>query len=330
MIPKSPFLKLTYMARIGRILPIKKEYSKSSISLEACLAEKGYTRFPSTTMKLVPFKEANGRFRTGLDENAIYIRKLPAEAQEAEKKFASTRREELEELTGLDLSALSPYYKEMFNSNLDQSARAALIDLKDEENIFNLDNPYEAITYYWLRVHPQVAPSWSAWERGDCPASIKFYVADEQVEAEISYRKKTAANKAVVVLDNMSVEDRKKVARLLGLPVGENTKEVYVYNLLDTYIKSSEVTDGKHRGADPLTLFNRIVNLDPKMLGIRDLIEQAIRNSIYREDNDGTIKEAGQEIAKSAIDLATDLSKSKNQDKLLALTEKVKAKKLAQ
>lgn len=318
------------MSRIGRILPIKKEYSKTSLSLDACLAEKGFTRFPTTTIKLVPFKEVNGRFRTGLDENSIYITRLPAEAREAERKLAAAQRLELEQFTGLDLSPTSPYYKDMFNPNLDQVARAAVVDLKDEENIFNLDNPYEAITYYWLRVHPQVAPSWSAWERGECPASIKFYVADEQVEAEISYRKKTAINKAVVTLDTMSVENRKKVARLLGLPVSESTKEVFVYNLLDTFIKSSEITDGKNRGADPLTLFSKLVNLDAKMLGIHDLIEQAIRNSIYREDPDGSIKEAGQEIAKSATDLAVDLAKTKNQDKLMALTEKVKAKKLIQ
>lgn len=317
------------MSIVGRVVPLKKEYSKNTISLEACLAEKGYTRFPGTTMKVVPFKELNGRFRTGLDPEALYIRKLDPEAAELEKKRVTALRQELETLTGLDLSPTSSYYKEMFNDKLEQAARAVIVELKDEDNLFNLDNPYEAITFAWLRVHPLIASSYQAWERGVYPATTKFYVADEQVEQEISYKKKTAINKAIVVLDSMSVEDRQKVARLLGMPISDQTKEIFVYNLLDTFIKSSEISDGKYKGQDPLTLFNRIASLDSKLLGIKDIIEQAVRFSVYREDKDGSIREGTVEIAKTHDELALELSKAKNQDKLIALTERVKSKKLA-
>lgn len=317
------------MGRIGRIVPIRKEYSKSSVSLEAALAQYGFTRFPGTSLKLVPYKESNGKFRTGMDPNALYIRKLQPEAQEVERKRAQSLKEELEEATGLDLGPLSDYYKRMFDETLDHTARAAMYELKDEDNIFDLDNPYQAITFAWLSRHPQVASSYQAWERGEYPSSTKFYVADEMIEQEISYKKKTAINKAVGVLEAMSLEDRRKVARLLGLPVSDSSKEIYVYNLLDSYIKAKEVEVGRYVGADPLTLFNKIATLDSKILGVKDMIEQAVRLSIYREDKDGTIREGGIEIAKNTDDLAVDLLKSKNQDKLLALDEKLKAKKIA-
>lgn len=319
------------MGRIGRIVPIKKEYSKFSNSLEACLAEKGFTRFPGTTMKIEVAKQPNGEYLTGLNPNALYIKKLPKEAQDAEIKRVTALKEELEQMTNLDLSAKSPYYKDRHNSQLDQYAKAQIVKLKDEDNIYDLDDPYQAITFAWLRVHPMIASSYQAWERGLYPSNTKFYVADDEIEAEIAYRKSKSINDAIVVLDKMSVEDRRKVARLIGRPVTDNTKEIFVYNMLDKYIKSGQDdTYGKYKGQDTVRVFTSLANLDSKLLGVRDLIEQAVRLDVYREDKDGTIKEGGQEIAKSSEDLAIDLLKTKNQDKLLALNEKVAAKRLAE
>lgn len=318
------------MGRIGKIVPIRKEYSKSSMTMEACLAEKGYTRFPGTTMKIVPAKAPNGSFLTGLDPDALYIKKMSPEAAELERKRVIALRDELQDITGLDLGPRSDYYKKMFDDRLEQSAKATVVRLKDEENIFDQEDPYQAITFAWLRVHPLIASSWQAWERGDYPPTTKFYVADEEVEQEITYKKKQAVNQAVVLLDTMSLENRKKVARLLGKPVKENTSEKFVYNMLDTWIKSTEVKDGKYRGSNPLGVFMNIATMDAKMLTIQDLIAQAVSLDIYREDNDGTIREGGREIYKNSGDMAVDLSKSKNQDKLLALEERVKAKKLAE
>lgn len=318
------------MGNIGRIVPLKKEYSKNSNNLEACLANLGYTRFPGTVLKLMPAKAPNGKFVTGLDPDALYIKKLPKDAQDAEKARVIALRKELEEATGLDLSPTALYYKNMFDDKMDQFARAALINLSDDEMVFNLDNAYEHITYCWLKHHPQIASSYQAWERGEYPPTTKFYVADDDIEAEISYKKKIAVNQAIVILDKMSVEDRRKVARLLGKPVTDDTKEVYVYNILDTFIKSVDINDGKYKGSNPLGVFMTIASLDAKMLGIRDLIQQAIVYNIYREDSDGTIKEGGQEIAKNSVDLSIELAKSKNQDKLVILDDKVRAKKLAE
>lgn len=318
------------MGRIGRIVPIKKEYSKSTNTLESCLAEKGYTRFPGTKMKIVPAKAPNGSYITGLDPEALYIKKMPKEAGDIERERVTRLRDELQDATGLDLGPKSDYYRKMFDDKMEQSARASIVSLKDEENIYDLDDSYQAITFYWLSRHPLIASSWSAWERGEYPPNTKYFVADDEIEQEITYRKKQAVNQAIVILDKMSLEDRRRVARLLGKPVKDDTKEMFVYNVLDTFIKGTEVKDGKYRGSNPLGVFMQIATMDAKLLTIRDLIAQATSLSIYREDEDGTIREGGREIYKNSTDMALDLSKSKNQDKLLILEEKVKAKKIAE
>lgn len=316
------------MGRIGRILPIQKEYNKLSTSLDACLSSHGFTRFPGTHLKIGPAKAPNGDFITGLDPNAAYIRRMPKEAAEIERKRVTDLRQDLEAQTGLDLSPRAPYYKEMFNDSLEQSARATYIMLKDEPNIFNLDNPYEAITWAWLCRHPLIASSYQAWERGEYPSSTKFYVADEDVEQEIAYKKHQEEAKAISMLESMSIEDRKKVARLLGKPVKDDTKETFVYNVLYKWIKQSEIGEGQYRGGNPITIFMNIAQLDSKILAIRDLIAQAISLDIYRKDPDGTLREGGHEIAKNESDYAIELCKSKNQDKVVVLSDKVSAKKL--
>lgn len=318
------------MGRLGRIVPIRKEYNKTSTSLEACLAEKGYTRFPGTVMKIVPARQANGKFITGLDPDALYIKRMTAEDADVERKKIIQLKQDLEDITGLNLGPRDPYYTDMFNPSADPLSRARVVNLKDEDNIFNLDDPYDYITFLWLSKHPMIASSYQAWERGEYPSDIKFYVADEEVEAEIAYRKSKATHEAIQLLGSMSVEGRRKIARLLGKGVDDNTKEIFVYNMLTKFIEEDTVNDGRYKGQDSLRVFMSLANLDAKMLGIRDLIEQAVRLGVYREDRDGTIREGGMEIAKSNPELALELAKSKNQDKLLALNEKVSAKKLTE
>ena len=49
-------------------------------------------------------------------------------------------------------------------------------------------------------------------------------------ENAIIFKKKQLINKAIVKFDSMTPEKKRKVARLLGLPVSEDTKEEIVYN----------------------------------------------------------------------------------------------------
>lgn len=316
------------MGKTGKISSIKKEYNRNNGSLEASLAMHGYSRYPGTGVRFVPYKEPNGDYRTGLDPKATYLEKMKRSHPE-NWKFEVARitalKQDLEERSGLKLDPKSDYYTQIFNDRV--NIKADIVRLKEGDNVFDLDNVFKAITYAWLRVHPLIATSYGAYERGDYAANTQFFVNDDDIEEEIKYKKKTLINKATSTLTSLSIEKRKKVARLLGLPVSDSMKETNVYNLLDTFIKQAEIKTGDWKGANPVDLFIKFAEMDDKIVATRDLVEQAIKHSIYRITKGGRITEGGNEIAKSKDELVSDLMDDKFQDDLLALQDKLKTKK---
>lgn len=316
------------MGKIGKISSLKKEYNRNNGSLEASLASHGYSRFPGTGVRFVPYKESNGDYRTGLNVKAPYMEKMKKthpENYKLEVARITELRQTLESELGIDLGPRSRYYSGIFDDN--NNVKAQIVRLKEGDNVYNLDNPFEVLTYEWLKVHPLIASSYAAYERGEYPSNTQFFVNDENIEEEIKYRKKQLVNKAVGTLSNLSLDKRKKVARLLGLPVSDSSKEQTVYNLLDTFIKQTEIKAGDLRGGNPIDLFNKFAGMDDKLIAIKDLVDQAVKHSIYRVTKGGRITEGGQEIAKDKNDLVDFLVEDKNQDDLLALQEKLKMKK---
>jgi hypothetical protein len=316
------------MGKTGRISTIKKEYNRNNGSIEASLAANGYARFPGTGVRFVPYKEANGEYRTGLNVKAPYLEKLKKthpENYKLEVDRITELKKRLEEETGLDLGPRADYYSKIFDDKM--TIKAEIVRLKEGDNVFDLDNAFQTITYEWLRVHPLIASSYQAYERGQYPANTQFFVNDENIEEELKYRKKQLVNKATATLDKLSLEKRKKVARLLGLPVSDNSKETFVYNLLDSFIKQTEIKSGDHKGGNSIDLFNKFSEMDDKIVTVKDLVDQAVKHSVYRMTKGGRVTEGGQEIAKTKEELVDFLLDENNQDDLLALQDKLKIKK---
>jgi hypothetical protein len=127
----------------------------------------------------------------------------------------------------------------------------------------------------------------------------------------------------------MTPEKKRKVARLLGLPVTEDTKEEVVYNQVDNVLKQTEFKNGKYSGLNPVEVFNRFADMKEDLLHIKDLVKQATAHSVYRIKPNGKIYEGEFEIAKDEEDLIRFLADDDNQDELLILEGKLKTKKLA-
>jgi hypothetical protein len=319
------------MARIGKISPIKRKYNTyggTVRGLGSALADQGMTMLPGTFNTIVPYMESNGEYRTGLNPDALYIRFMSPEEQEQEKKKVAALRDELEKLTNLDLSPRSKFYTDMWSSDPDAS-HAEAVKLFDGSNTYNLDEPKSAITFAWLRVHPEIAPSFTAWETGKSTpkggrcsniADCKFFVDDEEHEASVAYNKKTLVNKAVNLLESMSHVRRLKVAKLLGLPVAYNANEDVVYNELDTYIKASEI-DGKK--TENLRNFNSIAKMEDDNIEVRYRVKEALDFNVYRKAKLGKIQEGETPIAESEEELVDFLSNVKNQDSYRALIKKI-------
>lgn len=320
------------MGKVGKISTLKKEYSSSSQlqTMQSGLAQKGLTRIPGTGVFKYPYKEMDGQYRTGLDPNASYIKRIqdPTE-RELEVERVTTLRDKLQEELRVDLSPRSTFWNYGLSTSSNDGAHVQPVKLMDGDNLFPSGNPYQELAFAWLRVHPTIASSYQAWERGEFPADTQWYVADEDIENKVLFKKKQLINKAIVKFDDMTPDKKKKVARLLGLPVTDYSMEAEVYNLVDNLLKQTEFKNGKYQGLNPVEIFHRFADMKENLLHIKDLVKQGLLHNIYRIKPSGKILEGEAEVAKDEEDLVKYLADEDHQEDLLILEQKLKTKKLA-
>jgi hypothetical protein len=320
------------MGKTGKISTIKREYNSSQLqTMDSGLAQKGMTRIPGTGVFKYPYKELDGKYRTGLDPDAAYIKRIKDDTErQLEIERVTALRKKLEnEIGDIDLGPRSKFWNYGLSLSPDDQTHVQAVKLMDGDNYFDLSNAFQEIAFSWLRVHPTIASSYQAWERGEYPADTQFYVVDDEIENAVIFKKKQLINKAIVRFDSMTPDKKKKVARLLGLPVTEDTKEEVVYNLVDNILKQTEFKNGKYSGLNPIEVFNRFAEMKESLLHIKDLVKQAITHSIYRVKPNGKVYEGEFEVATDEEDLIKFLADDDNQDELLILEGKLKTKKLA-
>jgi hypothetical protein len=320
------------MGKTGKISTIKREYNSSQLqTMDSGLSQKGMTRIPGTGVFKYPYKELDGKYRTGLDPDATYIKRIqdPVEKELEIERVTKLKAKLENELGDIDLGPRSKFWNYGLSTSTDDQTHVQPVKLLDGDNYFDLSVPFQEIAFSWLRVHPTIASSHQAWERGEYPADTQFYIVDDEIENAVIYKKKQLINKAIVKFDSMTPDKKRKVARLLGLPVTEDTKEEVVYNQVDNTLKQTEFKNGKYSGLNPVEVFNRFADMKEDLLHIQDLIKQAIAHSVYRVKANGKIYEGEFEIAKDEQDLIKFLADDDNQDELLILESKLKTKKLA-
>jgi len=320
------------MGKTGKISTIKKEYNSSQLqTMQSGLSQRGLTRIPGTGVFKYPYKELDGQYRTGLDPQAAYIRRIgDSTERELELERVTALRDKLQDaLGGVDLGPRSKFWNYGLSTSTDDVLHVQPVKLVDGDNYFDLAVPLQELAFAWLRVHPTIASSYQAWERGEFPAETQFYVADEDIENAVMFKKKQLINKAIVKFDSMTPEKKRKVARLLGLPVSEDTKEEAVYNQVDNLLKQTEFKNGKYQGLNPVEIFGRFADMKENLLHIKDLVKQALLHSVYRTKPNGRIYEGEYEVAIDEEELVKFLADEDNQDELLTLEQKLKSKKLA-
>jgi hypothetical protein len=318
------------MKKIGKISAIKREFNTQVKTMQSELMNKGLTRIPGTGVFKFPYKEVTGKYRTGLDHEAAYIKRIQdSVAQEIEIKRVKDLCTKLSGLLNQDLSPTSKFWNYTLSSSPDDPLHVQPAKLVDGDNVFDFSDPWKELTFAWLRVHPTIASSFQAWQRGEFPADTQFFVVDEELETNVTYKKKQSINKAIVKLSDMTPTKRIKIARVMGLPVSEESKEEFVYNTLDTQLKQAEFKSGKFQGFSPVQVFDKFADMDDKILEVRDVIKQAITHSIYRIKPTGKIYEGEVEVANDEDDLIKYLADDDHQEDLIILGQKLKGKKIA-
>lgn len=314
------------MGKVGKISVIPKEFGDTAMpTMEKSLRQRGHSRAPGTVAMRYPYKEASGKYRTGLDENSKRIQSMPpGDEKNAEIERIRALRKQLEFETGLDLSPKSSYY----NHNSKDDYRVGPVALRDGDNTFNLNDAWQHITWLWVCELPDIAKSLTAYYAGKYPPDTQFYVNDEDVESEIVYKKKKALNSTIVKFDSFSLDKQKKIARLLDLPVGDSDKSETIYNRVDDFLKRSTIAAGIHKGRDPITVFTVYANLDNEAIDVRNLIAIAFNEQIYRTRENGRVYEGELEVFESRDQLLQFLMNVNNQRERLQLEEKINSRKL--
>lgn len=327
------------MAKIGKIAPIRKEYNSTFNTIDQQLAKNNFFRFPGTTITLLPHKEASGKYRTGLDVKAAYLNNLSLEDREAEIKRITEDKARLEEALGLPdsgvLDPTSPFYNFAASSaslikRFGTDIKVSPIKLGTNEVFFNMDGTdvMKEITWNWVKVNPRIAPSLDAYRRGEVPSDTQYYIVDDEAETKDTYSRKKEINKAIVAFESLTPSKKKQIARLMGLPVTEDTKEETVYNVVDSQLKETEFKSGKNKGTAPVRLFNELLKETDDRIKVKDLVEQALTHNIYRISAGGKIVEGETTISASKEDLVETLLDEGNQMDVIALEKKLNNKKL--
>lgn len=313
------------MAKQGKLSPIKKTFNQAFRTFESSLANAGYYRAPGTVRTFTPFREANGKYRTGLDKQASFLKGMPKEALEDElKRIDETTKAIKDHFGEIDLSPTS----KVWNAFSDAQVRVSPVKIGNEDEYFDLSTGYGLLNYSWVRVHPHIASSYEAFKRGEFP-DAQYFLCDDDVETKMVYSRKKEINKAIVAFEEMEPSRKKQVARLMGLPIGDDITEEQVYNEIDTVLKQSEFKDGEHKGLSTVRVFNEICALAPAKIKVKDIVEQAIRHSVYRIGVGGKVMEGGNTVSPSKEALIETLMDDDNQLDLLALQKRLEVKKYA-
>lgn len=308
---------------IGKISPVRGNADQyPSHSLKGSLLREKLTRAPKTLRRLYPYKNIDGTYRTGLDENAAYIKQLPQEEQEQERVKVRGFLQMAQEAYGpnIDFSPRSPFWSKMVQRWGEEDV-APVADLHDRDNIFDLSHPQQLITYAYLRVHPRIAPSGQALMTG-AYSRAEYYVNDYDVETAVAFKIKSKITKALAKLDKLSPTKRKMVARQLGISVSDATSEEAVFVLLMNYIEASNTA----KTSGNVDLFSNFVDMKDENLLIRDTVEMAFQFNVYRKFKNA-IYRGDEKVAATKEMLIEMLTDPKNQEDLLTVQEEIKLKK---
>jgi hypothetical protein len=295
------------------IRPYKREPSNMR-TLEGSLYQNGYAFIPGTTRKFYPRVDSRGVIRTGLDENSPKIRAIfDPKVKEAEVQRIKQLKDYYESILDESLEPNSTFYDEMKENGL---------TLEDGENIFNMENPREAVNFYWIMETDMVANSLDDIESGKVDTSIvKFYVYNGEVETKVTFERKKKINSAIASLDKMSAVKRKKIQKLIGLGLPMDSTEEEVYNAIDEFLR----TPASAMDRDPIEQFAKITSYSDDLLDVKALVKDLVDKNIVRIK--GSIVYEGEHVwSKSVEEFELFLTDPKNTEEYEAFKDKLKNK----
>lgn len=289
------------------VVIVRAKMDKTSLNLG--LTEHGLTRFPGTRV-LIPLSKRGDRYITGIDENDPDLDNIQDDKQRSkEKEVLSKKRIRLAQELGLKPAELEATNAEFWDK---QS-----IKLGDGENYVDKGTPQGEIQYAWLLKTGKIARNEIEAMRNP---DFEWFIEDESVEVEISFKLKKFINKASKVLDELSIEKQRKIGRLLEQPISELSTEEQAFSVLDTFIKDEKRPENSQKFLDT-------VAMNDELSEAKLLIKDAIRHGVFKKDLKTKLIRFGSDN-KIESDWEDFLVDPMNQADLIAVQHRIKEERL--
>jgi hypothetical protein len=259
---------------------------------------------------LQPGKTADGRWVTGMDEDAISVKSITdPELREKRKEEIKEVREELERLTGQNLSATSDYWNTYYIRIVDKLA-------------LNFDNPNDRVKYYILLANNYAAPELEAKSNPEFLNS-KFYMHRAENEEGQKAVKSRERDKAVADLYAMYDNKPKLVLigkYILGSKVKDSMSQDGIYNLLRSGIEND-------KEGTIVRKFNEATSKTIEELQFKLILDEAIARHVIRI-REGYYQRGNATYGKTIKDVLKFLSSPENANEFASIKEEVEEKRV--
>lgn len=271
--------------------------------------ENGFrSKLPNTYEKIQPRLGKDGRWLTGLDEEAMHINAIKdSEERLAEKKRIKELRESLEALTGYDLSGRSKFWDDFF------------VTVKTDRP-YDMSNPLEVIALNTLIASESVAPSLKETYNVKYN-DARFYVSREHEDVSEKISKKKKYGEAIAkLLELIETPDKAVIiGKYLGLAVNNNTPPDNIYDAFQTKIDNDEKTGF-------IDKFNIALSKSPEDLSIALIMDEAFKYQVIRF-RDGLYQRGNITLGRDKAEVLKFLTDIRNSGELLSIQEEVETKR---
>lgn len=278
----------------------------------------GLNAFPKTYREFpVPIK--NGRYLTGLDPHAAYLIKLTPEEREKELARIKTECDELNKLYPTfklcDCSLDNEYYSNM------------TITIGADNTYLNVDMSLEdRIKYSVIKTmakYSTAQDSIIANSLADLLSSnknYKYYISDEEVDAEEEVSTSRKRNKAIKELEELFDKDKSKALLVLKYIMKADRSynrmsEGRRYKLLQDYIDG--IVNGVNTKASKAEEFSKVIKLKKEDLTFDIVVKYAEYLNIIRFKPDSKeyyYTKTGMSLGRSLEEVKSFLKITKNSD----------------
>ena len=273
------------------------------------LAKYNKSKFPGSVEWVQAGIGQDGRWVTGLDENSIEINSIRnKEDKEKEKARVKQIREELEDLTGFDLTAKSNYWDTFY------------FDINGQ---LNTANAIDRIKYHVILSNKFAAPTPFDIDNPDY-FNAKFYLSNPEMEVEEKISKKRTKDETIANL--FALYDNKIRLKLVGKyllshEISDGSSADTIYNKLSDFIEEDKKGENLRKFASAITKTN-------EELSVAGLVEDACKDYFgiirYRE---GLYQRGNVTYGRNKEDILNFFSNLENANEYISVKEELEEKR---